>query len=302
MMHKLVGAGVGILLLLSAIESRAQSCQISNPDFDVSPFNNSAGKTLALSKIDTTQINVVLIIPGQSLNANSLPTIYIPANRDHIFNINIEDGRAYVAADPLLGTSNGSFPVKPGQGNFASRLADKLIKDGKIKNVYLVPIAIGGSSAKDWADGLLGRGCRSGSRMAEAYRRLAALGITPGLPNTTFAILWGQGEAEQNDMPKEAYLDFLLSIINDSRSAGFTKEQVPWFINIETQTNGKSLPAIQAAQMAIVSRKNNIWPGFHMDQVGLEHRQIDRTHLNDDGGMEYVRGEIAALHEYGMPF
>lgn len=278
-------------------------CMITGT-FDPSPNNGVSGKTLASSVIDTTKINVVLIIAGQSLNANSVPTPYTPTNTGHVFNINIENGANYAAVDPLLGTSLDNVPPldPPGNGNFAGRLADALINAGTIQNVYLVPIAIGGSSSADWSTGLLGSGCQFHTRFAQAYNRLAAKGIIPGLTNTTFVILWGQGEADNCGTSQAQYTINLNTIITASRSAGFTQGSVPWFVNTETWSNGTTCAAVVAAQAAAVNHPTNIWAGFNMDSLNATFRQSDDTHLADNGAAAYVTGLVTQLHAFGFPF
>lgn len=280
-------------------------CMISNSSFNILPNTQTIGKTLASSVIDTTKVNVVLIIAGQSLNANQAPSLYTPTNTGHVFNFNVEDGATYAAVDPLLGTSNGSVPPLQGtgQGNFAGRLADALINAGTIQNVYLVTIAIGGSSSADWSTGPLGSGCSYRTRFAQTYNRLAARGIVPGLTNTTFAILWGQGEADNCGTSQATYTANLNTIIAASRSAGFTQGSVPWFVNTETWASGSVCAAVQAAQAAVVNHPNNIWAGYNLDGLNATFRQSDNTHLNDTGAATYATGMAAALHASGIsPF
>jgi hypothetical protein len=48
----------------------------------------------------------VIVFIGQSFSVNSIPTPYVPVNRN-IDQINIYDGKLYKAKDPLLGVNGG---------------------------------------------------------------------------------------------------------------------------------------------------------------------------------------------------
>ena len=123
---------------------------------------------------------LVLLVAGQSNTCNSFPTPYVPTNTT-VYNMNIYDGAIYKAVDPLLGCSSAIVA-----GNFAGRLADKIITAGTASKVLLVPVSIDGTSISQWSSAQ----SDFGSRIVAGLHRLSARGLTPN------AILLGQGESD----------------------------------------------------------------------------------------------------------
>lgn len=250
----------------------------SGTSFDIS------GKTVQSGWINGIR-NCVLLIAGQSQTTNVSPTVYTPINSAKITNFNIYDGACYSCFDPLLGCSLTSL----GQGNFAGRLADKLINANLFDRVILCPIGIGGTTVAQWADAL-----NLGKRITVALARLNSRGMVPS------AILWGQGE--NDNVLGTSQIDYensLSSIILNSRINGYVGS---WLIAQETWNAGIISTAVQNAQTGIVNHALGIYAGPNADSLNASYRQVDNTHWNDAGSDAYASLWLSALQASGSPF
>lgn len=257
---------------------------VSNADRNIfaengsSPGNDDAnGKTLytgSLSGVPT------VIIAGQSNVCNSFPSVYTPTNTT-VYNLNIYDGAVYKLVDPVLGCST-NIPA----GNFAGRLADKMITAGNVSGLLTVPVGIDGTAIASWQSST-----DLASRILVAIRRLANRGITPD------AILWGQGESDIGTS-QSAYTTYLNTLIALTRTEGFTG---PWFIAKQTMFAGVVHAAVQNAQTGIVDHNLGIWAGPDSDSISAAFRQ-DGTHFTDAGANLYAGLWQTALRTYGSPF
>lgn len=281
---------VGTALLLLALATTPTFAQFSrgqsNPDpYIVTEAAGAAGyrdinaKTLVTSTIISP---CVLIIAGQSNVANNVTSVYTPSNTT-VYNLNLYDGAIYKAVDPLLGPS---APTTLGSGNFAGRLADKIINSGaNCQNVVLVPIGVDATTVAQWVS-------TYSNRLTAAFARISARGMT------TTAILWGQGE-QDHGTSQSSYTNSLTSLIGVSRSAGYNG---PWFIAEETWAAGTIDSSVQAAQLAIVNHSSGIWAGPNADSLDATNRQSDNTHWNNTGSDAYAGLWQSALHAFGAPF
>lgn len=219
----------------------------------------------------------VLLIAGQSNVSNNMTSAYVPTNA--VYNLNIYDGAVYASKDGLLGCSGPA-------GNFAGRLADKLINAGLFSKVVLVPVAIDGTTVAQW-----NTSANFGNRITVAIRRLAARGLT------TTAALWGQGESDHGTAQAD-YQAAFVSVVTNSRSSGYAG---PWFIAKQTWFSGAVDATIQAAQVAVVNHPSGIWAGPNADSLDGTNR-YDNTHFNDTGADAYAGLWQTALHAFGSPF
>lgn len=242
-------------------------------------------KTLSSQSLNIAIRNCILLIAGQSNVSNSFPTQYTPAHTGSVDNLNLYDGAIYAAADPLLGCSGPTPNFAGGSGNFAGRLADKLITANKFDRVILVPIGVDGTSVADWQTTYC-------TRILAALARLAYRGMTPT------AILWGQGENDHGTS-QAAYTASLTALISMTRTAGYAG---PWFIAEQTCLSGAVDTNVQAAQLAIVNNAANIWAGPNADSLGSGDRQVDDIHFNDTGSDLYAGLWQTALAGFGPPF
>ena len=91
-----------------------------------------------------TQRTAVLLIAGQSNAANNAAQRHKTRYPDRV--LNFMDGRCYVAASPLLGSTGFA-------GEYWSLMADELIDAGAFDRVILAPVAVGASDIAQWAKG-----------------------------------------------------------------------------------------------------------------------------------------------------
>lgn len=231
---------------------------------------STQGKTLRDPRTLPAATTGVFIIAGQSNACNITPSASTLSHGANIHNLNVYDGGLYSGADPLIGCQN--VPTR-GPGNVFTRMADKLITDGKYTNVVLIPIAIGATTVHSWvADITLNQ------KIIVAARRAAAI----NLPVKAF--LWMQGEIDNaNGTSQVSYAADLASVIAIPRNAGFS---APWLIGKCTWNLGTSSAAVQAAQAGIING-TTIFAGANTDSLTgtAVNRQADNTHLSDAGAV-----------------
>jgi hypothetical protein len=270
----------------------------SNPFFQSNiDVNGLATRSQAINPAERT---LVLISAGQSLATNVLPTLHVPTNATKVDNFNFSDGASYPVAGSafgLLGCSNEP-PAQPGgPGNINAYLADLFITNGIFDRVIIVPIAIGGTLASDWATGY------TSWRFAVAMGRLANRGMVPGTTNLTFAVTWMHGESDGLAGTSQAtYMSLMQQIRAGFTASGFICPTCRFFINIETFFAGIS-PAIAAAQVALVDNVN-FFAGANLDTMGPPPalRQANNPHLTDAGAVQAAQLMYNAMHASGAPF
>lgn len=257
--------------------------------------NEINSKTARNPTINTGIRNLVLILDGQSNVNDNHSTAYVPANPTKIDNLNLFDGQIYAATDPLLGSRNDGLSLGP--GNFSLRLADNLITANKFDRVIILIVAISGAPMASLL-GTPGTG-----RYNAAYSRLTGRGITPGLTNTTIAILFGHGEGDcAGGTTQGTYSAGLTTTIAAARAAGFTQGLVPFFVAKQSWVVGVTCAAIQNAQIGIVNHPTNIWLGPDADTLDATNRQADNIHFNATGAAAYASLWQTALAAFGAPF
>jgi hypothetical protein len=252
------------------------------------PYNATTGRTVRNLTINTGITNLVLFVMGQSNNENEAPSVYTATNASAIDELNWQDGAIYAAAEPHLGASYNST----GPGLMDYRVADTLITNGRFARVILVPMAVGGSSVAQWATGPLA------NLPCVAMARLAARGITPSTTNVTFAVDWGQGEAEiALSTSQAAYQAALQQIKTNMQACGFSGR---FFVNVETWGGGVTYANAANAQAAVI---DNIFffAGANLDTLNNTNR-VDTTHFNDTGSAAAAALKITAWHASGVPF
>jgi hypothetical protein len=229
---------------------------------------NLVGKTLRHPSVLTGNIGT-FICSGQSNAGNTTNSAASLTNPTKIHNLNFYDGGLYAGADPLLGCQMINATV-PGVGSVWSRMADKLVTDGKYDHVVLVPTAIGLTSVNDWAVN-----STLDQRIIVAARRAKALGLT------ITGFTWLQGETDRSlNTTQAAYQASMTSLINLVRADG---HPAPWFIAKCSYQTGAASSAVQAAQVAMANG-TDIFAGADSDSVvAAGDRQSDNTHFTDQG-------------------
>lgn len=207
----------------------------------------------------------VIIVMGQSLaNNNVSGSAYVPQSTKNQ-QLNIYDGKCYLSKSLALGVAGG-------QASWVHvRLADILISRGLYDRVILVPMAIGGTWASEWANTVnrpwLGR------RIGNVACMLQNAGLTPSFIN------WMQGESEtSNGTSQSVYTTSLQGVIGTIRGVGIT---APILMNLESWLNGYTYAPVRNAQLSMVGA-NGVILGANVDSLNNSYR-FDGTHLNATG-------------------
>jgi len=254
-------------------------------------YRKTAGLTPRDQAFNPAQKTLVLIGAGQSNYVSVNPTLYVPTNSSVIDNFNIYDGGSYSIGGPLVGTQYNSGL---GPGNILARIAQNAITGG-FDRVVVVPIAIAGTVAADWATGSLS------DRIGVAMRRLASRGYVPGATGLTFALSWGQGETDNgNGTSQASYAASMATVISNAQAAGFTGSSCRFFINKQTWLSGAVSSAVQSAQTALPNG-TTVFAGGDLDSLDATNRQ-DNTHFNDTGSAAAASFIWSAMHASGAPY
>lgn len=299
-------------LCILATAANAQRGGMSSPDpfrFIADPPSSIAGctnvyncnsgnqdastKTVRNLTINTGVKNLILIIAGQSNRQAITPTAYTLSNASAIDNFSIYDSAVYAYADPPIGSSV-STGGGGGPGHLGGRIADKFVTAGSFARVIVVPVAIGGASAADYATGGLS------NRLCVAMGRLQArFGSALTDPNVTIAIEWGQGETDGSiGTTQIAYTASINTIVTTVRACGFSGR---FFVALETWLVGVTSATIRAAQAGVVNG-TTIYQSGDIDTLNAGSRQADNTHLTDAGAASAATLIYNAMHATGAPF
>lgn len=225
----------------------------------------------------------VLVVIGQSLSVNEVPTPYVPVHGSSIDQLNIYNGKLYRAKDPLLGINVSGGTVTDLRGTWMLRMADKLVADGHFDRVILVPMAVGNTRAAQWADA---------ANAPFLFNKINVVALRlrdVGLPCT--AIMWGQGESDTSAGTSEAVyaaaLNKIIAEFNRSIPA------CPILVAQESYYYGATSPAVLAAQAGVVNG-TTVFAGENVESIGASGR-YDNTHLNETGADQRATLAVAAL-------
>lgn len=223
----------------------------------------------------------VIVVVGQSLSVNNVPTAYIPTQ--NVDQLNIYDGKCYKAKDPLLGINVSGGAVTDQRGTWMSRMADNLVAHGKFDRVILVPMAVGATSVAQWADNLNAPYLFNNINVVGLRIRDAKLGCT--------AIMWGQGESDTGAGTSQAtYAAALSKVIAEFNRA---MPACPLLVAQESYYYGATSAAVLAAQAAAVNG-TTVFAGENVDSIPSTSR-YDNTHLNETGAAQRASLAEAAL-------
>lgn len=227
---------------------------------NVAVFSDPAGRQeVSCWSIDHDA--AVILAMGQS-NAGNYggETLYRPVQP--VFNFNWADGKCYRAEDPLLGSTGD-------RGTVWTRLGDALIETHQFKQVVIVPIAVGGSSVRDWAgpDG-------PSQRAVRANEALSRFGL-----HVTH-VLWHQGESDYA-MHKEVYGRLFARMTEYIRANGIN---APVFVATATICNNTGASQIREAQRELPYQLANVFAGPDTDALDNIHDRRDNLcHFSDRG-------------------
>ena len=199
----------------------------------------------------------IILTLGQSNASNTINARFDPS--PNVINFSLFDGKCYLAREPFIGPTNYG-------GNFATRLASKLVDRGAYQAVILAPLAVGGTKVQDWAvGGSLNR------RLVVEIKRLHDVGLQPT------HVLWHQGEANVGD-PQD-YTPSFLSVFATIRRNGV---YAPIYLAEATRCGGGVSEPLRTVQRALVDPAKGILAGPDTDSIGLEHR-YDTCHFDARG-------------------
>jgi hypothetical protein len=213
-----------------------------------------------------TDRTAVLLILGQSNAANY-------GGQRHRSNygarvVNAFDKRCFIAASPLLGSTNT-------KGEYWTLLGNKLIASGQNDNVILAPLAYGGSEVARWATG-----GDFNPLLVDTVKQLHDSGYR------ITSVHWVQGEADLVlGTPAEAYQERFMSMVDTLRRHGV---EAPVYISIASKclepSNGgfkEHIPdnAIVRAQLALSKSGHGILKGVNSDALLDGDDRYDDCHF-----------------------
>lgn len=253
-------------------------------------YKETAGLAVRSPTINPSIKTGVMLVTGQSIGANTLPTLYTPVNAGVVDQMNIFDGQIYSIGGPILGaTRNVSVG---GPGNLSARVADLLVTNGKFDRVIIACMAVGSTTASMWGDVNNEVYLRTQVMMA----RLAARGIIPGMTGVTFFCLHLLGETDcANGTLQAPFAASSTGFLSKLYSTGFNGR---CFLTQETLQGGVTSAPIRAAQASL-------WGGLVCDGGDLDPltiRQADGVHMTDATAASAATIIVGKMNASGAPF
>ena len=229
-----------------------------------------------------TDRTAVLLLLGQSNAAND-------GGQRHRSNygarvVNAFDGRCFIAASPLLGSTDT-------KGEYWTLLGNELIASGQNDSVVLAPLAYSGSEVARWA-----AGGDLNAVLVETMKQLQASGYR------VTSVLWVQGEKDLvMGTTAEAYREYFLSMVDTLRQHGV---EAPVYISIASKclepSNGgfkEHIPdnAIVRAQLALSKSGHGIREGVNSDALLDGDDRYDDCHIGGTGAEKVSRAWLNLL-------
>lgn len=253
-------------------------------------YKTTAGLTIRSPAINSALKTLVLVVMGQSLHCNTLPSLYVPTNSSAIDNANIYDGALYSIGGPLLGcTFVPTGTLTP--GNLSAMLADKLVPT--FDRVILMPIGIGSTTVADWATGDLV------NRSQVAMARLASRGIVPGMTGVTFAAIFSLGAQDHVIGTSQAAWTASFNTLKANMLATGFNGRI--FVTQESFDGTGTSSAVRAAQAAAVDNITVFAAGDFDTLISATYRQPN-GHFTDVGGAAAATLIYNAMQASGAPF
>jgi Carbohydrate esterase, sialic acid-specific acetylesterase len=207
----------------------------------------------------------VFLIAGQSNAANYTGQRMTSAHGSSI--VNFFDGRCYVAASPLLGSTGTA-------GEYWTETANLLVQSGHYQNIVLLPAAVGGTRIARWS----ARG-----DLNPMLRRAVESAAAAGLRVTH--VLWHQGETDAAiGTGEEDYRSQFLSLVGTVRGAGV---MAPIYVSVATKCLTLA-PYVEdnpvaRAQTALPRSAVGLHAGINSDQLLGPSDRYDDCHLSGSG-------------------
>ncbi|MBX5239248.1 sialate O-acetylesterase [Rhizobium sp. NLR22b] len=232
-----------------------------------------------------TDRTAVLLILGQSNAANYGGQRHRSDYGARV--VNAFDKRCFIAASPLLGSTNT-------KGEYWTLLGNKLIGSGQNDSVILAPLAYSGSEVARWATG-----GDLNPVLIDTMKQLQDSGYR------ITSVLWVQGEADLVlGTTSEAYQKHFMSMVDTLRQHGV---EAPVYISIASKclepSNGgfkEHIPdnPIVRAQLALSKSGHGIREGANSDALLDGDDRYDDCHIGGSGAekvsqawLNLLRGE-----------
>lgn len=253
-------------------------------------YKNTTGLTRRSQTINTGIRNLILLVGGQSLSANTANVSFTPTNSTVVDQMNIYDGGVYNVTGPLLGATLNTTVGSPGFGNISVLIADTLVTNNKFDRVIICCTSIGSTRADMWGND----GGVYSDRLPGVMTRLASRGIVPGMTGVTFACLFDLGEQDLFEgTTQSAMIASLNGVVSRLQATGFNGRI---FIPLESNLLETSNP-IRAAQAAV--RGGRVFAGGDFDAIP---DRSDGIHWNAVGGAAAAAAVVSAMAATGAPF
>jgi hypothetical protein len=221
-------------------------------------------------------MTAVLLVIGQSNAANYQGQRH-QSEDDRV--VNFAAGRCYRAASPLLGADGR-------MGETWTLLGTKLVRSGLYRTVILIPVAVGGSAVRRWAEG----GDLNAAMLAAIQGAKARYTIT--------GVLLDQGAADfALRTPEAQYRSDLASLIDALRSEGV---RAPFFIT-RCSVGGADWTAdnpVARAQASLADDQRGIFDGPNTDRDVTPFDRYDGDHFSASGQEKYADAWIALLRAH----
>jgi Carbohydrate esterase, sialic acid-specific acetylesterase len=179
--------------------------------------------------------------------------------------INFFDGRCYIAASPLLG-STGTW------GEYWTETANLLLRSGRFETVVLIPAVVSNTAVARWAGDL-----------KQMVRQ--TLGGVATARLTVTHVMWHQGEADAARGTREDdYRSHFLAFVASLRALNV---KAPVYVSVATKCllAGPHVEGnpIARAQIALAGASGNLRAGIDSDQLLGEMDRFDGCHPSGSG-------------------
>ncbi len=255
-------AMVLLLATFTGVSHRALSAERTaraRDDATLEPVNALAAPRAGADCGADERPPLVVMVLGQS-NAASRTRADTPSAAVRI----VQDGRCWLAADPLPGTSGGSASIWTA---LSAELTTRLPQ----RTPVFAPLAVGATSMRQWTEP---------GPMREAFlqhlRAIRAGGLLPQV------VAWQQGEADMREGTEARHYQAGLAVLRrDLDAAGI---RAPLLVARSTYCRMAGSGAIGRAIDRRFVREpiDRVWPGPDTDRLGDDYR-YDRCHFDARG-------------------
>ncbi len=217
----------------------------------------------------------VLLLIGQSNTANHAEQKHTSAFGARV--LNTFDGKCYVAASPLLGTTGIA-------GESWTLLGNKLLAAGSFGNVILVPAGISGTQLSRW---------QKGGDLNEML--MGVLAATRKRYRITH-MLWHQGEVDFIiKTGEDDYKKMFGSLLSGIRERGI---DAPMFVSVTTKCapEWNADNPVSRAQKALPGLEQKVYSGVDTDQLVGDADRYDTCHFGASGQEKFAKAWLDIIN------